>query len=266
MFFRRAKKIRIENPLKGLVSNGEYRKLNGLQRFEIGKTTLFGHDFLFSDTIGFLHSLHEIFVQNIYAFNAQRDDLFIVDVGANIGLSVCYFKQKHPSSKIVAFEPDPTIYKLLQSNVSSLGFTDVELRNSAAWVEDTELEFFSEGSLAGSTEIDLKEAGEKYVVKAERLKKWLQGKRIDFLKIDIEGAENTLLFDIEEELQNVGVLFVEYHSIAGKEQKLGDILNLLKKAGFRFYIASANEVNNLPFIKKIEKGFDLQLNIFCFKN
>jgi FkbM family methyltransferase len=39
---------------------------------------------------------------------------YIIDAGANIGLSIIYFKKKYPNSKIVAFEPDKLIFNILK--------------------------------------------------------------------------------------------------------------------------------------------------------
>lgn len=255
-----------KNPLDGVLSRKEYYKLKEVARFQKQKIKLFGQDFYFSDSLGFLHSLEEVFKEGNYDFKSKNNEPYIIDAGANIGLSVIYFKKLYPNSKIVAFEPDPEIFKLLKENIISFGLKNIDIRNSAAWIEDTKLEFYSEGSLAGSTEIDFINKNQKILVKAERFKNWLSGNFVDFLKIDIEGAENVLIFDLESELKNVEHLFIEYHSIAGKEQRLGEMLDMLGRAGFRYYIKSAVDFVKTPFVERIKYGFDLQLNIFCYRN
>lgn len=255
-----------KNPYGELLSDQEYINLKNLDRFKPGQTQLWGKAFRFSDGHGFLHSLEEVFQGQVYKFSSPKKDPYIIDAGANIGLSVAYFKQLFPYAKIVAFEPDRKIFELLQQNISGLGYQQVELRNAAAWTADTELIFFSEGSLAGSTEVNFIDTANTYTVKAERLKNWLTQQKVDFLKIDIEGAENTVLFDLENELCQVENLFLEYHSIVGKEQMLGEMLQLIKKAGFRFHIKSASDILRFPYTNRIKKGFDMQLNIFCFRD
>ncbi|MGV3502378.1 MAG: FkbM family methyltransferase [Adhaeribacter sp.] len=254
-----------KNPLGHLLADKDYKDVLTHQRFKTGQTKLWNKPFRYSDNHGFLHSLEEVFEQQVYRFHSEKADPYIIDAGANIGLSVAYFKQLFPQASLVAFEPDPHIFQLLQQNTASLGLSQVELRNAAAWTEDTELTFFAEGSLAGSTEVSLVDRGKTYSVQAERLKKWLSGKEVDFLKIDIEGAENSVLFDLEPELSQVAHLFLEYHSIVGKEQKLGDLLEVIKRAGFRYHIKSASNPVRFPFTERVKKGFDMQLNIFCFR-
>src|SRR5215210_7677916 len=61
------------------------------------------------------------------------------------------------------------------------------------WIDDTALHFFSEGSLGGSSIVDDRNSLNLLVVKAERLRNVLADKHVDFLKLDIEGAENEVL-------------------------------------------------------------------------
>lgn len=264
--FRRFKYQFLQNnPVKGVLRDAAFAQVRTLKRFTDGQTQLFGHPFRFPDNRGFLHSLEEIFTEEVYKFRAATPAPLIIDAGANIGLSVAYFKRLYPGATIIAFEPDPSIFQILHQNINALGLQQVEARNAAAWIADTELEFFSEGSLAGSTETAFIDGARKYTVKAERLKNYLAGKPVDFLKIDIEGAENTVVPDLEPELNNVQHLFLEYHSLPGKEQMLGELLNVVKRAGFRYTIKSAAAPARYPFTDRIRTGFDLQLNIFCYR-
>lgn len=252
------------NPLHGLISNADYVRLIRLKRFENGKVLFLGKSIEFSDNLGFCHSVKEIFIERVYQFHSLDPEPLIVDCGSNIGLSILYFKNEFPDAKILGFEPDSMIYQMLVNNIKAFGLKNVVLENSAVWTQNTELNFFSEGSLAGSVMVDFADRKILQKVRARRLKDFLHTK-VDFLKIDIEGSENELLFDLEPELLNVKNLFLEYHGISGERQKLGDILNLVTRNGFRYYIRNANDFNTTPFIHEIKKGFDLQLNIFCTK-
>ncbi len=249
------------SPFHGMMSAADYRAVAKSPAYAGGTTTLFGRPIAYSAGEGFLHSVREIFIDQVYKFTARTQTPHIVDAGANIGLSVLYFKQLYPRATIEAFEPDPAIFALLQRNVGD--FSDVTLQQAAAWVDDTELTFYAEGSLAGSTEVDFADQGKATVVRAQRLKTRLQ-RPIDFLKIDIEGAENSVLFDIEDELANVDCLFFEYHSLPDKPQRLGEMLDLVRRAGFRYTINGTHGAV-LPFIDRIESGFDLQLNVSCVR-
>ena len=250
------------SPAPDLLDVRSYRAIEELPSFTPGQTRLFGRTIAFSDKDGFLHSLREIFVDEVYRFDSAKADPFIMDAGANIGLSVLYFKQRFPAATVMAFEPDPQMFDLLRRNTA--GLPGVELRNAAAWTADTTLTFFTEGSLAGSTEIDFLNKGRAVTVAAERLRDRLVERPVDFLKIDIEGAENEVLPDIADALDRVGLLFFEYHSAPGRPQRLGELLQLICDQGFRYVINGAHGAR-LPFVETVPHGFELQLNVSCFR-
>ena len=254
----------LENNKTGL-SPFEREKVSNFPAFTEGTAIFFGKPFHFSHGPSFIHSVEEIFEEEVYKFQSEIENPFIIDCGANIGLSVIYFKKLFPKSKIIAFEPDEKIFKLLEENIfKSNELKDVILKKEAVWIEDTTLSFFSEGALAGSSVVDFGKKNNVINVKAVDLKKHLL-KHVDFLKIDIEGAENELIFDIEPLLKNVKNLFLEYHGLLNEPQNLGEILNLLKEEGFQYYIRVAGETINFPFCNEEPTGFNQQLNIICYR-
>lgn len=68
----------------------------------------------------YLLILKEIFLNQIYSFTKTTDLKLkahpgvIIDVGANIGLSVAYFKNKYPKTKLIAIEVSPINYLYLE--------------------------------------------------------------------------------------------------------------------------------------------------------
>jgi hypothetical protein len=74
-------------------------------------------------------------------------------------------------------------------------------------------------------------------VKVERLSKWID-QPVDFLKLNIEGEELPVLQELEHsnKLSQVRELVMEYHGWPIGEQRLGPILELLDKNGFRYLV------------------------------
>src|SRR5215475_2749877 len=70
-----------------------------------------------NDGPNFYYLYKDIFENRVYHFDAWRSDPLIVDCGSNIGMSVLYYKQEHPLARIIAFEPDPAIFRYLQENI-----------------------------------------------------------------------------------------------------------------------------------------------------
>lgn len=250
----------IEMPL----NREDYLKVKTLSRFNKADVKLFGRHFSFPDSASLLFLLKELFEFEIYRFKADTKEPLIIDCGANIGLSIIYFKRLYKDAKIIAFEPDPKIFGYLTHNIASFGFDNVKLINKALWSSETELEFYSEGADGGR----IKEAKdrEKIVkIKTEKLSKYLSQK-VDFLKIDIEGAEYEVLNECKEMLRNVKNIFVEYHSFVDKRQNLWEILKILEEGGFRYYIEHTGVKSTHPFENVSNYvGFDNQLNIFGYR-
>lgn len=245
------------------ISPAERERLLKYPALKEGEAVFFGENFHFTDSRGFLHSIDEIFGEQIYKFETKNESPYIIDCGANIGLSIYFFKKLYPNAKILAFEPDELTFTLLEKNTLQYG-NSVMINKEAVWTEETELTFFTEGSLAGSIVVDFAKKKLTKKVKTIDLKKHLTTP-IDFLKIDIEGAENKLIFNLRGHLKNVKNLFLEYHGIIDEEQNLGEILNLLKEAGFQYYIRLAGETMKFPFCGEKPSTFNQQLNIFCYR-
>lgn len=246
----------------GYLNHGELEDLIKRPRYFAGETIFLGRPFRFSDATTFLGGIIELFHEDKYQFSASTEDPVILDCGANIGLSVLYFKRMYPKSTVHAFEPDPELFEILKQNVASFSLSDVVLHNSAIWVENSEVNFFSEGGFSGRISDD---QGAHALVQCERLRDLLDTK-IDFLKLDIEGAEVEVIADCQNDLHNIDHLFIEYHSQFGRKQQLDVILKILTDAGFKYQIKDVFSAKS-PYLKiDCMATMDLQLEIFAFKD
>jgi FkbM family methyltransferase len=205
------------------------------------------------------HGLQEVLVDEIYKVNLGSNAR-IIDCGANIGLSVLYFKSICPSAHITAFEPDRHNFELLTKNCIVNNLKQVDLVEAAVWIENTQLKFIAQGGMDSKIS---EGAEEGILVKAYSLIDYLQDP-VDFLKLDIEGAEFEVLKNIEEYMDKIATLFIEYHGSFSQTNELIAILDMVQKAGFYVYIKEACNVYPTPFyINSKHTQFDVQLNIFC---
>jgi len=216
------------------------------------------------DIMSFLWQYKEIFVDEFYLFKSNSTKPVILDCGANVGMSVLYFKEIFPEARIIAFEAEPAINEILKSNLTRNGISDVELVEKAVWKDTDGILFGSES--ADSSSIYSKSAKKK--IPTIRLKDYLEKEtQIDFLKIDIEGAETAVLADCRNSLSQVKNLFVEFHSYIGNPQGLADIIQIFEENGFRYFI-DTNQHRLRPFVNFKYRGndvMDLQLNIFGWR-
>lgn len=187
----------------------------------------------------------------------------ILDLGANIGLVTLYLKQLYSQAEIVAIEADPHIYDFLTRNVYGNGYRDVQLINSAAWHENTVLKFSAKGDWKGRVALP----GDENIIHVPALdiREFLQDKHFDFMKMDIEGAEESVLPACRDALKEMKYVFIEYHAKAGRPQHLDQIIGILAEAGFRIDIRT-ELYNSSPLVQRVlNDGFDVQLAIFGWR-
>jgi FkbM family methyltransferase len=182
----------------------------------------------------------EIFTRQQYYFRADCEAPLILDCGANLGMASLYFKWLYPKSRVQAFEPDPATFQLLKQNIVQNNL-DVEAHNCALWDEDGEVDFFVDsgnpGTLLMSTEIS-RMNGESIKVPACRLSNFIDG-TVDFLKLDVEGAEHKVLRDLVQtgKMSAIRQMVVEYHHRLGQHKScLAEFLAMLEQAGFEYQV------------------------------
>jgi FkbM family methyltransferase len=241
----------------------EKSRVRRFPRFKEGTADLFGKPFLFHDSASFLDSYKEIFEQEIYRFHPSSSEKVILDCGANIGLSVLFFAKNYPDHTIIAFEPDDAIFEVLSRNVQTYGLKNVQLHKKAVWNKEEVLEFYTDNGMGARVGYSYENQAPKKV-QSVRLKDFLN-ERIDFLKIDIEGAEYAVLSDCRDMLRQANNIFFEYHSHHSDQQKLHEMLLMLQQNGFRYYIKESS-TRERPFVEEglICEVYDMAINIFGY--
>jgi len=240
-------------------------RYGGRQRYASTQVSFGRYRFTVPDALSFIWQYKEIFTDQLYYFKPKQPNPVILDCGANIGMSVAYFREYYPTARVIAFEADPTIGKILEQNLKANGVDRVEIVNKAVWTDDQGVSFGSEA--ADSSSIFSTEA--KTRIPSVRLRDYLlRESRIDLLKIDIEGAETPVLEDCRDALGNVERLFVEFHSYIGYPQTLASVVQILEEAGFRYYVDTNQHRKGSPFVDLRYSGnevMDLQLNIHAWR-
>jgi len=209
---------------------------------------LLGMEIEYADYDALILLFEEIFVHGDYHFNAGSESPFILDCGSNIGLAALYFKQLYPRARVVAFEPDPVTFAILGKNLKGNSAGDVQAVNCALHGVATRLPFYRDthrpGAPYASTNPDLVAmvAGNQRVAQGEvqgvRLSDYVD-QPVDFLKLDVEGAEGAVIGDLAEtgKLRLVRTLVMEYHHhIRADEDRFGELLRLLEQNGFGYQV------------------------------
>ncbi len=143
----------------------------------------------------------EIFLFKVYDYQASsKEEITILDVGANIGLSTIHFKQRFPLAEVLCFEPFKKNYDYLNLNIQSSNFQNIktfqlgvagEKRHSLLYIHKKNSgahSIYPEELSLGSVEIEL-------ISLQDALNLTKTGK-CDILKLDCEGAEYEIIKSI----------------------------------------------------------------------
>jgi FkbM family methyltransferase len=186
-----------------------------------------------------------IFLSREYHFHCEHDHPNIIDCGANIGMSVLYFKFIYPNCSITAFEPNPDAFSLLKRNVEENNLTNINLQQYALSNEEGPITFFTDGRRKCLIASIFSERGGKSSehVQAMKLSKFIKHDCFDLIKIDIEGAEPKVLHDLvsESKLLNSSRYIIEYHHRVGTKHSssLADFIKAFEQKGFGYNIKAS---------------------------
>jgi FkbM family methyltransferase len=198
----------------------------------------------FGDFETFLRLFEEVFVVQPYDVDLPTD-ASIVDAGANIGLTLLYFKRRYPDAEVIAFEPEEANFQLLTANVEANGLGNVSLHRAA--LSDTSadsallyVETGKAGSVLGTLEQELgtPDAHEQRVA-VVRLSDYVN-EEIDLLKLDVEGWEDVVLKELTTSgrLSLIRSTVIECHQNASSGEvssghgSIEELVRLLETSGF----------------------------------
>lgn len=161
---------------------------------------------------------------------AARGVKQVVDLGANIGISVAHNAYRFRGAHILAVELDPGNAELCRRNVAP--WSDrVELIQGAVWVEDGEVDFVREPGMEYGFYV--RPGGGTNRTRAFSMDTILghlaDGAPIDWMKMDVEGVEAQLLSGPAASwIERVGAIIVQVHG----EYTLDHCAADLRKLGF----------------------------------
>lgn len=146
----------------------------------------------------------------------------VVDCGAYIGEFTLYAaKAVGPSGKVIAFEPDPTVVRKLEANIALSGLDNVVIVRKGAWSADGVLKFVGDSVRGYSFMFGEKAEGsvDIPVASIDNELGRLGVTKVDFIKIDVEGAELELIKGAERTLRGnrVSAAVASYHLVGGKK-------------------------------------------------
>ncbi len=162
-----------------------------------------------------------------------------VDIGANIGVHSLQMASRATFGTVLSFEPNPLVFPRLMANLELNGLKNVRARQLAVSDVPGQLTFSFPAADASNQATGAVNPEGSTSVRAVTLDEQVRVEgldRVDFMKVDVEGWESSVLAGAERTLSTYRpVLVFEYSaqcwSNAGGD--LGTVLELLERCGYR---------------------------------
>ncbi|GIW67116.1 MAG: hypothetical protein KatS3mg095_1014 [Candidatus Parcubacteria bacterium] len=198
------------------------------------------------------YRLNLFIIKNIF-----KEDLVFFDLGAHYGWFSLLVSNLLPQSKVYAFEPDPYVLKILEKNKRP----NIEIIDKAVSNKEGKIKFYSRPLLSsGVSTLNIESENlvfknipySEVEVESITLDNFCFKNNIypDFIKIDVEGAEEMVLKGAEEVLKN-------HNSIIAIEiwfKPFSDVyknsVDILKSYGYKIYaINEDGDLENINYDK-----------------
>jgi FkbM family methyltransferase len=158
---------------------------------------------------GDMQSIREVLLDEVYRFPADLGQVrTVVDLGANIGLTSVYLASRYGAEALVAVEPVAANAELVRQNLALNGINGAVIE--AAVGVGPDVAYFHEDAQSNTGHLSTAGTAVAAVTMGSIFER-LDGRSIDLLKIDIEGAEGELFSGDRSWLSGVRALMIEFH-------------------------------------------------------
>ena len=194
----------------------------------------------------------------------KSDNLVFVDVGAHIGYYTCIAaKIIDKNGKVYAFEPEPFNYSLLIQNIRINNLKNVVPVNKAISDKIGKIRLFLSYEGGQHSIAHSQCCYSSLEVEATTLDEFFKDKRVDIIKIDVEGAEPFVIRGGINVLKNVKCMFIEFSKSTLNYANISpeDYLESIENLGFKAYYICRNEM--LIKVNKIHDQMPDYCNLIC---
>ncbi len=185
-------------------------------------------------------------------FPSLSRDSTVLDVGANIGNHAVFFADYF--ARVIAFEPNPMVSKLLHSN--AIG-REIEVVETGLSDTSGSVDFKINRRNLGGSRISQYEGDTKIqVTRLDSLVDRLELSSVSLIKIDVEGHEDRMIAGASGLLSTLHpVLAMEGHY--GSDCKKGErVTSQLTELGYRYFYALTDDLQEVGKLKgKLRRAF-----------
>jgi FkbM family methyltransferase len=160
---------------------------------------------------------------------ALPEDAVILDLGSNVGFTIVEMASTFPSARIIGVEMDEENFRLASENIKPFG-SRCKVIHAAVWTEDCHVSYEGKESDAFRIKSSSESDGQQVVSKTiESLEREYGLTRVDYLKMDIEGAETDIMKSSIKWADMVQSMKIEIH----RDGDMAVIMAKLEQAGYQ---------------------------------
>lgn len=184
----------------------------------------------------------------------------IVDVGAYIGyFTILSAELTGKSGSVLAFEPNPLCIKILKRNLNFHNIANVQVYDYALGNKEKISKIYLGAEWSSMTKSNLnKNEVDSATVKVKALDKVLGDKKVDFIKMDIQGHDFKAFQGAKRLLQRNKDIVLHLELWPKGIESSGDspiaMLDFLKDLGFAMWIVGDTITGNLASQRLVERA------------
>lgn len=181
----------------------------------------------------------QVYMKEIPEHLLQKENPTILDIGANVGYFSLFMLFNFPKAKVYAFEPMPFNFEKIQQYKKEYNFQNLHAIKKAVGASNGLLSlsfsrtdpFTTMASIYESPQKDQRLEVESLSLETILAENQIEG--VDFLKMDCEGAEYSILYATPQHvLKKLRAMSIETHRGEKDKQNLSSLATFLKQHGF----------------------------------
>lgn len=236
-------------------------------------------NFLYKNAFGVYKPMYSAFKKRQDAFEIEllkkyiRQGDCILDIGANIGFYAELLSElTGPDGIVHCFEPDRTNFGHLVKNCGKL--RNVRLNNKAAGPKTEKIKIYTSKELNVDHRTYKPDEYENEIeIEAMRMDEYMAGKKVDFIKMDIQGFEMQAVQGMTRLLEeNTDIKLVSEfwpYGLKKAGSSVSEYFNFLSSKGFFCYLLEKNSLQKLSEdkVRPLENlGQEHYFNIFVTRD
>ena len=173
-------------------------------------------------------------------FEIKKNDI-VIDIGAHIGYFTTYAANNANNGTVYSIEPYKESFEILKKNLELNSLTNVKLFHGAiSKVTEQITLYIDRNNEIGNCIFKTDKTTESEKVDSFSLKDFIKNnkiEKIDFLKIDCEGAEFEIILNFDKELmKKIDKISAEIHE-NNNTKSLDELVDFLRKNNFKVSIS-----------------------------